>query len=349
MTKRFLITVTILLGVMIAPAEQLWAQDGRQTGENRTPISRNQDSRDVTVHRNVQQLRAEIKGLFDEADATFGFLAQYSIAQDSVQKSGDDDMAEVLKRVAEIRAEFAAYSDSSLLLVSGGLPDSVTMERLTSTLRKIRTDAAYQASLDRAEKWFLSEKNRSSVADTEKAGVRSAPSAPAFTRPVCNFYNITDFPSAVDTGIAKGVVLAIEIIINSLNPSLGNNVPNPAYFIAVAAKGISKAIAIGLDGARDAGLWCQDIAFYMQGALMTDGLFYDAILFPPSSGGYIEFLKDILPALITKAQEKGIPTWCASDRMAEGNNFYNQSKWVDAYKKYRTAYANIGAAECQTQ
>lgn len=349
MTKRFLITVTILLGVMIAPAEQLLAQDGRQAGDNRTPVNREQDLRTIVTHRNVQQLRAEINGLYDEADATFGFLAQYLIAQDSVQKVGYEGIAEILTRISEYRKQVASLSDNQLLIIGDAFPPTDTVERLKATLRKIRIDAAYQVSLDRAEKWFVSEKNRSSVTDAEKAGVRSAPSSPAFTRPVCNFYNITDFPSAADTGIAKGVLLAIEIIINSLNPSLGNNVPNPAYYIAVAAKAITKAIVLGLDGARDAGLWCQDIAFYMQGALMTDGLFFDAILFPPSSGGYHEFMKDILPALIQKAQEKGVAINCANARLAEANAFYNQGKWADAYKKYRTAYANIGAAECQAQ
>jgi hypothetical protein len=204
-------------------------------------------------------------------------------------------------------------------------------------------------SLDRAAKWFISEKNRSSVADPEKAGLRSSPSAPAFTRPVCNFNNLVDFPSAADIGIAKGVLLAIDVIINSLNPSLGNNVPNPAYYIAVAAKTISKGVVLGLEEPRDAGLWCQDMAFNLQGAMMSDSSFIDAVLFPPSSGGFLEFLKDFIPAIIQKASEKGVSTWCANDRLAEANSFYNQNKWLEAYKKYRTAYANIGAAECVTQ
>lgn len=336
--------------MIASPVQSLLAQERGQTGDPRNPINRGDGGRAVVTSRNVQQLRSELNNLFDETEAAFVFFAQYSIAQDSAQALGQEDLSGVMKRLAEIRAEFASYSDNSLLLLSEGFPDSATMGRLTNILRKVRTDAEYKASLDKAEKWFISSKNHSSVAGAPgKAGVRSTPSAPSFTRPVCNFYNLVDFPSAVDIGIAKGVLLAVEIIINSLNPSVGNNAPNPAYYVAVIAKGISKAIVVALDGARDAGLWCQDIAFYMQGATMTDGLFFDAILFPPSSGGYLEFLKDILPALISKAQEKNIPINCANARLAEANNFYNQGKWADAYKKYRTAYSNIGAAECQAQ
>ncbi|MFN0111623.1 MAG: hypothetical protein ACKVZH_22405 [Blastocatellia bacterium] len=349
MTKRFLITLTILFAVILSLASPLFAQGDRRIGDNRTPIERQQEARGLATPRTVQQLRADINALCDEADVTFEFFSRYSIAQDSVQKLGYEDMAEVLKRIAGIRTQMASYSDDFLLTMGDGFPSAEGVGRLKAVLSKVRADVAYQASLSRAEEWFVSEKNRSSVTDPEKAGARSTTSAPAFTRPVCNFYNLVDFPSAVDIGIAKGVLLAIEIIINSLNPSVGNNAPNPAYFIAVIAKGITKAIVLGLDGARDAGLWCQDIAFYIQGAMMTDGLFIDAVLFPPSSGGYMEFLKDFIPAIITKAQEKGVAVNCANDRRVEGDIFYNQGKWADAYKKYRTAYANIGAAGCQTQ
>ena len=343
MTKRFLITATILLGLMLGSAESFFAQDSRQPGDNRTTIIREQDSRSVGIHRNVQQLRVELNSLFDETEAALGFLAQYSVVQESAQKTGSEDLAEIVKRVADMRAEIAAYSDSSLLVVSESFPDSATMARLTATLRKMHTSAGYQSSLDRAEKWFLAQKNRSSAADSETANVRSTVSAPAFTRPVCNFYNLVDFASAADTGIAKGVLLAIEIIINSLNPSLGNNAPNPAYYVAVAAKAISKAVVIALDGVRDAGLWCQDMAFNLQGAMMSDGVFIDAILFPPS-GGYLEFLKDFMPAIIQKASEQGVTTNCATTFRVQGDGYYNQGKWVDAYKMYRAAYTQIGAA-----
>lgn len=344
MTKRFLLTATILLGMMIMFADSLLAQESRQPSDNRSPVTRDEDSRAVGIHRNVQQLRAELNVLFDEAEAALGFLAQYSIAQESAQKAGNEDLTEILKRVADMRAEIAAYSDSSLLVVSESFPDVATMARLTATLRKIHTNAEYQSSLDRAEKWFIAEKNRSSAATPETAGVRSAVSAPAFTRPVCNFYNLVDFPGAADIGIAKGVLLAIEVIINSLNPSLGNNAPNPAYYIAVAAKAISKAVVIGLDGARDAGLWCQDMAFNLQGAMMSDSTFSAPILFPPSSGGFLEFLKDFMPAIIQKASEQGVTTNCATTFRTQGDGYYNQGKWVDAYKMYRAAYTQIGAA-----
>lgn len=345
MTKRFLITLTILFVVILSIATPLMAQGDRQTGDSRTPINRQQDNRAAVTYRNAQQLRSELNTLYDETEATLEFFNQYLIAQEGVKKMGYEDMEEALRHIAYLRTQIASYSDNTLLLMGDSFPDSAMMGRLVSILRKVRTDAAYQASLNRAEKWFNSGNNRVSNGESP-AGVRSAPTAPAFTKAICDFSNLVNFPSAADIGIAKGVLLVIDVVVNSLNASLGNNIPNPFYIAAVIAKGVTEEILFGLESARDAGMWCQDLAFVMQDAMMKDALYIDAVLFPPSAGGFMEYLKDFIPAIITKAQEKGVPVNCANTRLAEANTSYNQGKWADAYKHYREAYTNIGAAAC---
>lgn len=359
MTKRFLILLALLFVAVLSPAKSLWAQEGRQSDSSRAGTNRQQDQqRTVVVKRNVQQLRAEINTLCDEADATFGFLTSYAIAQDSVQKAGYEGLSEIITRINEARTQIASYTDNQLLAVSDSFPDSELMGRLIATLRKIRTDAGYQLSLSRAEKWFNAESQRASAAKAAKANAKTAPSAPAFTRPDCNFKNLTDYPSAADIGITQGFLLPINIILASLDPDLGNNAPNPAYYAAVAAKAITGAILLGLESARDAGLWCQDMAFNIQGAMTADGQFIIYFMFPnlyvsggnpfPNfGGGYADFLKDFVHAIYEQARDNGVPVQCANTRLTEADAYYNQQDWPNAYKKYRDAYANIGADVCQ--
>ncbi len=358
MTKRFLITFVILFAAVLSPAKSLWAQE-RQSNDSRAGVNRQQDQqRTVIVKRNVQQLRTEINALCDEADSAFGFLATYSIAQDSIQKIGYEGLSEIVAKIDEARTRIAAFSDNDLLAVSDSFPDSEMTGRLVATLRKMRTDAAYQVALNRAEKWFNAQAKRAAVAKEAKANVRTAPSAPAFTRPDCNFKTLTDYPSAADIGITQGILLPIDIILASLDPDLGNNAPNPAYYIAVAAKAITGAILLGLESARDAGLWCQDMAFNIQGAMTTDGQFIiyfmfpnlyssGTVPFPVQGGGFADFLKEFVHAIYEQARDNGIPTQCANNRLTEADAYYNQQDWPNAYKKYREAYANLGADVCQ--
>lgn len=336
-----------LVILILLSSNPLLAQD-RQVDSNRTPIVRQSEPRIAVTERSPAQLRADMLAVCDEAEATFNFLARYSIAESGIQKIGYENISEVLGQIAESRKQIEEFPDSYLQLMNYSFPDSGTLDRLAISLRAMRTDERFQVSLGKAEKWFSENKGNARAQGTT-VGVRTAPSAPAFIRQSCDFRNLTDFPSAADVGIAQGVALAVDVVLLFLDIDAGNNVPNPAYFIAVAAKAIVGPIVLGLEGARDAGLWCQDLAFNMQGALTTDGQFVVSFLLPPSAGGFEDYLKDFVEAVIQRATENGIPTNCASTRLSEGIAYYNANDWSNAYKKFRTAYANIAADTCVQQ
>lgn len=335
-----------MVALVFSTVEPLLAQDGRQADNNRTPITRQSGQRTMVTERSVRQLRAEMNSICDEAELTFKFMSTFSVAQDGIQKIGYDNISGVLDQIADTRKQIEAFSDSYLQSMNSSFPDSITHERLTLALQKIRTDPGFQSSLAKAEKWFNGGANASSNAQAPKSSVRSSTSAPAFLRESCDFGNLTNYPSPTDIGITQGVLLVVDVILLFLDPDLGNNVPNPGYFIAVAAKAITGAILLGLEGARDAGLWCQDLAFNIQGALTTDGQFVVSFMLPRNEGGYEDFLKDFVTAIIQKAVDKGIPTNCASTKLTEANNYYNAGDWPNAYKRYRSAYANIAAGIC---
>ncbi len=347
MTKRNLISLATLIALVLSQVEPLFAQDGRQIDSNRTPINRQSEQRTVVTIRSAEQLRAQMTAACDEAEATFNFMANYSIAQNGIQKIGYENMSEILEQINNSRKQIEAIPDSYLQTMNHTFPDSETLERLTLSLRKMRSDPEFQSSLEKAEKWFNSESRTSSRLGASKLGIRSSTSAPAFTRTSCNFSSLTDFPSAADIGITQGVLHIVNVLLLFFDISLGNNVPNPAYFIAVAAKAITGAILLGLEGARDAGLWCQDLAFNMQGALTTDGQFVVSFLLPNDIGGYEDYLKEFVTAIIQEAIDSGVPTNCATTRRTEGDAFYSMGDWSNAYKKYRSAYANIAAETCQ--
>ena len=350
MKKRNLISLSTMLALIFSSVAPLYAQDGRQVRNDRTPINRQSGQRTVVTQRSAGQLRAEMSVACDEAEATFNFMANYSIAQDSVQKNGYENISGVLEQITNLRKQIGAIPDSDLQTMSNSFPDSETLERLTLTLRKMRSDPGFQSSLENAEKWFNSENGISSRQGASKSVVRSSTSSPAFTRTLCNFSNLTDFPSAKDIGITKRVLHVANVFLLSFDPSLGNNVPNPLYFIRVAAKAIVGAVLIGLESARDAGLWCQDLATNMQFGLVVDAQIYVNFMYPNNGiGGYADYLKELVTAMIQKAMDSGITVNCASTRLAEADVFYNAGDWGNAYKKYRAAYSNIGAAECLLQ
>ena len=349
MTKRNLISLFTLLALIFSSVVPLYAQDGRQISNDRTPINRQPGQRTVVAQRSADQLRGEMSAACDEAEATFKFMANYSIAQDGVQKIGYENFSGVLEQIANLRKQVGAIPDSDLQAMGNSFPDSETLERLTQSLRKMRSDPEFLASLESAEKWFNSDARTSARAGASKSFARSSTSSPAFTRTLCNFSNLTDFPSAKDIGITKRVLHVANVFLLSFDPSLGNNVPNPLYFIPVAAKAIVGAVLLGLESARDAGLWCQDLATNMQFGLVVDAQIYVNFMYPNGIGGYADYLKELVTAMIQKAMDSGIPTNCASTRLAEADVFYNAGDWGNAYKKYRAAYSNIGAAECLLQ
>lgn len=355
MTKRNFISLATLAALILSSAAPLFAQDGRQAGNDRTPINRQSQPRTIVTQRTAEQLRAQMTAVCDEAEATFNFMASYSIAQDGIQKIGYENMSGVLDQITALRKQIEAISESHLLTINSSFLISDNLDRLAFSLRQMRSNPGFQSSLQKAEKWFNSENGPSSGLGASKPGVRfspsspSSPSSPAFTGTSCIFNDLRFFPSAADIGITQGVLHVVNVIQLLASESLGNNVPNPVYYVAMAAKAITGAILLGLEGARDAGLWCQDIAFNIQDSLKEDAKITLMWVLPKDEGGYADYVKDLIEAIIARANEVNVRVNCATTRKNEGDVFYAAGNWLAAYKKYREAYANIGAANCQPQ
>lgn len=363
MIKRFLFSITTAVILTLSLVQQLSAQDGRQI--TRSPIINQSAPRSTVTPKTPEQIRAELVAVYVEAEATFKYLSRYAIARDSFQQSRFGEVSDVIANVAESRKLIEAMPDSYLEIMYNSFPDSKAVSRLANGLRKIREDASLQAVMERSDKWYSSESARVSRGEDANADLRSSPSAPSFIKPVCHFDNLNNYPSATDVGIAKGVAFALEIVTLLIPPTfevpiIGVDIPSPVRIIAAIAWGVSYAIVIGLENARDEGTYCMNLAFTIQGVRDDETLGIISLLMPPTKinggtaiGGYADFLQEFVTAAITNAKNRGITipmgtvTDCATERLNEANSLYGQgNKYVEAFKKYRAAYQNIGASVC---
>ncbi|MBS1790822.1 MAG: hypothetical protein JST85_24105 [Acidobacteria bacterium] len=296
-------------------------------------------------------MRTDLISVYVEAEATFKYLSEYALARDSVKKAGYGEISDVITGITASRKQIEALPDNYVEVMFNSFRDARGLTRLANGLRKLREDADLQSALERSEKLFSSDGERLLRGETVGSNARSAPSAPAFIRPVCHFDDLNNYPSATDVGIAKGFAFLAEIVTLLIPttvdvPILGVKIPFVARAIAAIAWGALEAIAIGLENARDEGSYCSNLAITIQSALTTDGTFVASLMLPRSAGGFVDFLQDYVTAAIQNATSKGIPVNCASTRLTEANNFYNANNWTEAYKKYRSAYQNINANTC---
>ncbi len=316
------------------------------------PVSRQLSKRTPVALRTPDQLRSEMFALFDEVEASMKYLSDYAIGREAFQKVGYDGYSAVTSGIATYRKQLQDMSNDTLRELNTHFPDSTALNNLTAGLHKMRFDPDFEAALERSESWFNSENGRRSLSQDSNQNARSAPSAPTFIRPVCHFDDLINYPSAKDVAIARSFAFIGEIAYLLIPPGIdlpiiGVKVPNPVRIAVAIAWGALEAISIGLQNARDEGTWCQALAFTMQSAMTTDGTFNVSILLPRSAGGFADFLKDLVIANVANAKADGIPVpMCVDALVTEGNNFYNQQKWFDAYKKYRLAYQKINASSC---
>ncbi|MFN0111624.1 MAG: hypothetical protein ACKVZH_22410 [Blastocatellia bacterium] len=350
MTRKVFFSITAMVILVLSPIQQLYAKDGSQIKSRAFGLTQPEQHLTVTV-RTPEQIRAEMNAIYDELEATVKYLSDYAIGRNAFQQIGYEGIFDVVSSVTACRTQLQAMSDNSLLEANIYIPNSTKLKKIAASLHKMRFDPDFQIAMDRAEKWFNSESSRSSGSEAASPNARSTPSAPSFIKPVCHFDNLLNYPSAKDLSIAKAFALVGEIVFllvpsEVVIPVIGVQIPNPIRIALAIAWGITEAISLGLDQARSEGVYCQTLALNMQGFMTNDAKFNLSVLLPRDAGGFADFLKDMVTASIQIATSKGIPVQCASTRLAEADAFYSQSKWADAYKKYRAAYQNIGASSC---
>ena len=335
--------------------QQLSAQDGRQI--TRSPIIEHPAQRSMVTPKTSEQMRADMVAVYVESERTFKYLSEYSIVRENFQKLGYGDIPGVMTGIVESRKLIEAMPDSYIEIMTNSFRDPNAVSSLAKGLRKMREDVDFHAAMERSEKWFNSERARISRGEVANSNLRSSPSAPSFIRPFCDFSNLNNYPSATDVGIAKGFSFLAQIITLLIPPTieipvLGFQIPSPVRIIAAIAWGIVEGVVIVLNYLRSDGIYCMNLAIVIKSFLTTDGKFNATILLPSSAGGFAQFMKEYVTAAIQNAKDSNIPipmgttTDCATERLNEANGFYNQSDWVNAYKKYRSAYQDINATAC---
>ena len=336
--------------LVLSPVQRFSAQEGKQSS-GRAAVGKQATQPQAAAQRTPAQLRSELDALYDELSATVQFVSAYAIGRDAFQNMGfDGGMPDVMSALTTSRKQLQNMPDNQILQAGESLPNSADLNKAIVSLQKMRTDPEFQAALSRADQWFNSEAGRS-LREAANANIRSTPSAPSYIKPVCHFDDPLNYPSAKDLSIAKAFAFAAEIVFLLVPaeveiPIIGVEAPNPVRIALAIAWGVLEAISLGLDQARSEGTYCQSLLFTIHGNLTNDAKFQMSLVLPRSAGGYADFVKDAVTNAISIANSKGIPTNCASARLAEADGFYNQGQWVDAYKKYREAYSKIGAAPC---
>jgi hypothetical protein len=337
------------------PVRQIFAQDAKEI--TRSPIIQQPAQRSMVTPKTSAQMRAEMVSVYVEAEATFKYLSEYAIVREHFPKLGYGNFPEVMTGIIESRKLIEAMSDSYIEIMTNSFRDPSAVSSLAKGLRKMREDAGFHAVMERSEKWFNSERARVLTGEVADSNVRSTPSAPSFTRPICNFSNLNNYPSATDVGIAKGFSFLGQIITLLIPPTieipiLGFEIPQPARIIAAIAWGVVEGVVIGLNYGRNEGIYCMNLAIVIQSFLTVDGKYNATILLPSSAGGFAQFVKEYVTAAIQNAKDGNIPipmgttTDCATERLNEANVHYNAGSWANAYKKYRSAYQNINASAC---
>lgn len=336
-----------------SPMQRLSAQEGKQNS-GRAAVGR--QSNRQAAQRTPAQLRSELDALYTELEATVKFVSAYAIGRDSFQQMGfDGGMPDVILALATSQKQLQNMPDGQLMQAGEALPNSADLNKAIVSLQKMRTDPEFQAALTRADQWYTSEGGRS-LREDRNANAKSAPSAPAFIRPVCHFDDLLNYPSAKDLSIAKAFAFAAEIVFLLVPaeveiPIIGVEAPNPVRIALAIAWGVLEAISLGLDQARSEGLYCQSLAFTIAGNLTNDGRFQMSLVLPRSAGGYADFVKDYVTAAISIAGNRNLlppspQPPCATNLLNEANTYYANNQWIEAYKKYREAYSKIGAATC---
>lgn len=349
MTRRIFFSIAAISILILSPANQLFAH-GTGRMETRATANGQPNNPQSASQRTPEQLRAQLNAMYDEMEATMKYISDYTIGKNAFEKIGFEGFADLKGVIATSRKQFQGMSDDQLREAGKSLPSTTNLNKITASLHKLRTEPEFKAVLERTEQMF---NGRAGKSGSDAAGLnsRSTPSAPSFIKPLCHFDDLNNYPSAKDVAISKGFSLAGEIALliipDSLEvPVVGVETPNPLRIAAAIVWGVMEAITIGLEEARSEGVYCQNLAMGMQGLMTDDAQFGVTVLLPRDAGGFADFLKDMVTECIQIAQANGINIQCASARLADANNFYNQGKWVDAYKRYRSAYQNIGSTTC---
>jgi hypothetical protein len=351
MTRKIL-TALVALGFTLIVYPSSHSAQERQIGDRPAIENRSQENRTVMDIGEVEKLRRDLVAAYEESEALIRFLAGYKFLR---QSDPMKDYESVCQSLANERLRLEQLSAAELATQTEKWPYARTLDRFVQLSRSIRTDATFQAAIQKAERHFNAEQSgrNSSIAKTMNS--RGVIAAPSYIPPACNFDDPSTYPSGVDLGIAKAVSLALHTAVEA-QPSefmvFCVMIPNPIRIAFAIAAGIADQVLNALEAVAADAAYCETIRLYVEEQLTGSGGGIPAILIDDDY--YLTFTYKSVKAALLKATGTGVPTNCGNTRFTEASAFFDGSgnftgtgpQRVNAYRLLRLAYNNIGASAC---
>lgn len=350
MTRKILAALTTIGFVLCVLASPQFAQERGGAGV-RVPIGdRSVESRLVLDGAEAEKIRRDLLVAYEESEALIRYFASYEFVRQS------NDMKEfdaLCQDMALERLRIKQLSAVGFMQEVNNMSYAKNLGNIIKLSQSIRTDEQLKVVLRKVDLYFqagLLNKTPS----TNDADIRGVIAAPAYIAPNCNFDDPSNYPSGVDLGIANGVALALQTAVE-VQPAdiliFCTTIPNPFRAVFAVLSGIARQVANALKGVASDAAYCESIRLYVEEQLTPDGG-QNAIMM--NDDYYLTFTYRSVKAAVTKATSLGVPTNCGTQRLTEAAAFFNGSdtfigtgpQRVDAFKKLRAAYRNIGASSC---
>jgi hypothetical protein len=288
---------------------------------------------------------------YDESEALIKFLAGYQFVR---QSNAMKDYETICETMATERERVEQMSAVELTRQSNNWPYVKNLNRMTKLSQSIRNDEKFQLVMQKVERAFQSGQVSRSSSSANEVNSREVIASPAYITPTCNFDDPSNYPSGVDLGIANGIAIALHIAVEAQPAEFMIFcvlIPNPFRIAFAIAAGVVDQVANALKAVATDGAYCESIRLFIEEGLTPDG---GQIAILMNDNFYLTFMLKSVRAALSKATSTGVPTNCGSQRLTDASAFFDGSdnftgtgpQRVDAFKKLRSAYHNIGASAC---
>lgn len=349
MNRRILTALTAIGFVLIVFASPYAAQE-RQGGT--TSISgRSHDARQVATVAEAEQLRSGLIALYDESEALISLMAEYDIfRQSSAMKNYDA----IRQKLVDGRKRIELMSAAGIISQARSFPDEQSINLAIKLTLKIRTDGKLQEAIQSTQKYALAGLRRKEAqAANRDLNSRGVIAAPAYLPPTCDFDDPSAYPSGVDAGILGGIGIALHAVTEVLPGEIEEAcamIPFPPHIVFAIITGVFDEYKNLVDnGSADAGS-CEKVRFFIEDKLKDDRGY--PVLWI-NDDYYLTFMLKSVRASLSAASGGMVPTNCGDARLMEAEAYFTSDVFsgtgqqrVEAYRKLRAAYQNIGASSC---
>lgn len=350
MNNRILTALTAICFVLLVFASPHSAQE-QQVGDQASSGNWPQENRRVVSIAEAEKMRGELVTALSESEALIRFLAEYSFIRQSKAMKGYE---EACQSMSKQRLKIEQMPTAEVLAQANNWPDSHSMNRVIRVSKGVRTDVKFQQVLQKAERYAEAGLITGKPPVVREVNLRGVIAAPSYIAPTCDFDDPSNYPSGTDISIANAVALALHTAADAVPDQFfvfGFGIPNPIHIALVIAAGVADQVLNALQAIAADGVYCEAVRLFIEVKLINDAGI-TAIL--TTDDFYLKFMLRTVRASLSKATGASVPTNCGSTRLTEAQAFFDGSdnftgtgaQRVDAYKKLRAAYQNIGASAC---